>query len=303
MKRAQLLITQVQRATENERVGSTDGISTEEYYQYFTDAARFLQRKILAVNSGAFRRVTTFSADGTEDFDLPTDIFARNRIVSLEFQDTGSDQDYRPLDKRTALERFSSSGRPTQYILKDKEILVNAYPTTGTFRLTYNYLVPTVDKRRAVIASRTLSSTAITALGLTASGIYTEADYALADHLTVVGWDGTVKMRGIPYTGVSSGTVTIQNSSYTFPSGSTAPVGDYVCLGENSSSHILMDDQCEDFILTYCQRRILKRDSSADADDIGEELSAMLESCIDVYAEQDDVQSVPVTNYEYWQDI
>lgn len=301
MRRAELLLKQVQRATENERVGTNDGISLEEYYQYFNDAQKIIQREILKVNNKAFRTSTTWSADGTEDYDLPFDYFARNQVATLEYSESGNAEHYRRLEQVTQLERFSDVGRPSQYIMQGKTILVNAYPSSGSFRLTYAQRLPDVDERRATVASRTLSgSFALTALAL--SG-YTDADYLLADHLCVCDFNGVIKARGIPYTGVTTGVVTIQGSSYTLPTGyTTLPVGDYVTLGAYSSTHFQLDDSCEDFLLAYCQKRILNRDASLDANDITSDMMQMLQGIVDVYSDDADVNEVPVTNYDYFTD-
>lgn len=302
MRRADLLLKQVQRATENERVGSTDGISTEEYYQYFTDGLRFLQRKIIAVHTTAFRTSKTYTASGSESYDQPSDIFSRNRIVSIEYKEANQgDEHYRRLERRTQLERFSGTGRPTKYILEGKTFKVNAYPSAGTFRVTYDFLLPAVDKRRGTVSARTKTTTNITALTLT--GYTSNDEFSLWDHVTIVGFDGTIKMAGIPYTSVAAGVVTIQGGTYAFPSGSTCEVGDYYCLGANASSHPQIDDAAEDFLITYCQRRILLRDSSQDANDIAEELRPMWVDLIDVYAGSPDVEGIPVTNYDYWDDL
>jgi hypothetical protein len=302
MRRGELLVKQIQRATENERVGTQDGISLEEYYQYLTDGVRKFQRAVMAVHATAFRTSTTWSADGAESRALPSDIFGRNRVVSLEYKATSDDKDYYPLQLVTQKERFTMAGNPSQYLLQGENVLVNCYPSAGTFRMVYDALVPAVDKRRATVGSRTLSSTAITALTL--SG-YTAADYDIADHLTIVDFSGAVKMRGIPYTAVNSGTgvVTIQGSSYTFPEGSTCTVGDYVCLGKNASTHPLIDSQAEDFLLVYAQRRILMRDSSGDAADLTPEENDMIAGILAGYSESPDVEVVPVLSYDYWGDL
>lgn len=301
MLRAELLLKQVQRQTENERVGTNDGISLEEYYRYFNDAQLRLQRQILKVNNKAFRTYTTWPADGTEDYDQPFDMFARNQSVTLEYT-SGTDADYVTLKKVTQLERSTIAGRPTQYILEGTRILVNAYPATGTFRLTYTRRLPLVDKRRATVASRTLSgSFALTALAL--SG-YTDADYLLADHLCVVDFNGVIKARGIPYTGVTLGVVTIQGSTYTLPTGyTTITVGEYVCLGAYTSTHFQVDESAEDFLVAYCSRRILNRDGSPDAAELTADELTMLEDITDIYTDDADIDQVPVTNCDYFGDL
>jgi hypothetical protein len=152
------------------------------------------------------------------------------------------------------------------------------------------------------ISAVTVGASALTALTLTG---YTAADYDLSDHLTLVDFNGTVKMRGIPYTAVNGGTgvVTIQGSSYTFPTGSAAAIGDYVVLGKNASTHPLIDSNAEDFLITYASRRILMRDSSDDAAALNEEEMRMISGIVDTYAYSPDVELVPVVDSGYWTDL
>lgn len=308
MRRIQLLVKPVQRATENELVGSTAGISEEEYYQYFSDGQALLQRRILAINNKVFRSEDIFSATGSERYDnAPPLIFARNMVVSLEYSASGLVQSYYPLKKRTQSERFTITGSPSQYALESGVLLINAYPQTGTFRRVTNYKLPRLDKRRATVGSFTASATALTALTITgmdatdiAAGVYSQYDY-----LTLVGWDGTVKMRGVPFTTINTGTgvVTILAGSYTFPTGSTIAAGDYVCFGEYASTHSALDDQCEDFMIQYCMKRIFMRDSSMDVGDLETVLEPLIESVLELYSDDPDVQEVPVTNYGYFEDL
>lgn len=300
MRRGELLIKQIQRQTENERVGTQDGISLEEYYQYLTDGVRRFQEQVLKVKAAAFLRPYSWSASGLEYYSLPTDILLKNQIVTLEYSPSGNDRDYYKLDRSAPLERFTFQGSPSRYFLHGDRVYVNAYPQAGSFRMVYNGALPAVDKRRATVLSRTLSSTAITALAL--SG-YTDADYLLADHITIVDFNGTVLMRGIPYTAVALGVVTIQGGTYTFPTGSTCPVGAYACLGANASTHPQIDDQAESFLIAYGSRRILMRDSSSDTAELSAEELAMLSGIVDLYADEPDVQPVLVSSYDYFDEF
>jgi hypothetical protein len=296
MRRAELLVKQIQRATENERVGANDGISVEEYYQYLTDGQRFIQQAIISKGSRRFRTSTTWSADGAEARALPFDVLSPEAIVSLEYSSSGLERDYRRLERRSQLERWSDTGVPFQYILEGTELKINAYPATGSFRLTYQKRLPRLDKRRGTVGSRTKTTTAITALSI--SG-YTDADYLLFDHLTIVSWAGAVNMRAIPYTAVALGVVTIQGSSYTFPSGSTCEVGDYVVLGEYATTHPLLPDDCESALILYGEKRILMRDASDDAIARDAEMERLLARLLEGY-ESEDIEEIPIVQSCDW---
>lgn len=308
MRRAELLLVQVQRATENQRIGTQDGVSLEEYYQYFTDGLRRIQRAILAINPKVFRTEQVIAASGIESYALPYDMFSSASPAVLEYSSTGQDKDYQPLEKRTARERVSLAGLPSQYVLEGRTLFVNPFPAAGAgqFRLTYDKLLPALDKRRAAVASKTQSSTALTALTLSTAAPFSSADYALNEYLSIVDFYGVVIMHGIPYTAVnaSTGVVSIVGGSYTFPVGSgTISTSHYATLGEYASTHFQIDDQCEDYLVTYCMKRIQMRDASADIADTDPELQGMLGSILENYAEDDDISYPPIINYDYWTDI
>jgi hypothetical protein len=297
MRRAALLETQVRRATENERTGITDAISSEEFLQYFTDAQLMIYRRMLSASAKNFTLPKIYSASGAETYALPGDIFGQS-VISLEYSPTGAAKDYYEVPMRTHKERVSITGNPQLFFLGSSSIYVNPYPASGTFRLVYNKALPRVDKRRGTVLSHTKSSTALTALSLTG---YTQADFDLYDHLTIVGFDGTVKMRGIPYTAAPAGVVAIQGSSYTFPEGSTLTnTTDYFCLGENASSHVQLPDFCEDFVLAYCAKRIMNRDSNDDAVEMSAEMIRMAEEIVDAWAlPTQDIDNIPVVDTSY----
>lgn len=301
MRRAELLIAPVQRATENERAGTSDGISLEDYYRFFTEAVRCLQRQIMSVHPAAFRKSVEAYADGVEELTLPDDIFSSNRVVSLEYSSSGNVEDYRKLERRTAMERSSGTGDPYQYIVRGRGLLVNRTVGSGMYRLTYDYLLPAVDKRRATVATAIDTDDQLASLVLSTGG----DAFALSDYLTICDFDGAVKMRGIPYTAVAvDGTVTLAGGPFTYPQGSTIAVGDYVCLGSNASTHPLVEDCCEDFVIAYAVKRIFNRDSSDDAIVEDAELKRMLGEILDVYGTTPDVEEIPLDcGNDYFGDV
>ncbi len=304
MRRVEQLITQVRRATENVRVGTTDGLSDEEFIQYLNDAQELCESNIRRVYAKAFVKEKTWSATGAEQVTLPSDIWARQAVISLEWSPTGLAKDYYHLKKRTVRERFTMTGSPSQYVLYNNSILIDCYPATGTFRLIYQMKLPRLDKRRGTVASRTLTATACTALTITPSGLFVQGDYDLYPTISVVDNFGVVLMSGIAYSAVSAaGVLTLEGSSFTFASGETAPVGSYVVLGTNSSPTSSLSDECEKFLLAYCQRRILDRDSSDDRMTISEDEKAMLADIAETFAEiSGDIDEIPTFNNDYFND-
>lgn len=306
MRRVEQLIMQVRRATENTRIGTQDGISDEEFIQYLNDGQELCSSAIIQVHRTAFSKEKVFAAPGTESYTLPFDIWAKQRVLSVEYSPDGQVEHYYTLDQARIIERYSRIGNPSQYILFNNKLLLNAYPRTGSFRITYDPMLPRLDKRRTTVGAITFSATAVTALTLSTSAPFTASDYSLFDQLSIVGADGTVKMSGLPFTAVNAGTgvVSILNTTFTFATGETGAIGDYICLGVNATTTSSLPDQCEKFLLAYAQRRIMDRDSSTDRVTMTEDEQNMLADIVGAFADSaGDMDDIVVKNYDYFDDI
>jgi hypothetical protein len=303
MRRIEHLIKQARRQSENEVASASEGLSDEEFLQWANDAQDRIYGEILKKHRKMFANAYTFDASGSEAYSLPFDVYFRHRIVALEYSANGSDNGYTLLKPIGYQERnlFGTTGLPNVahgYAPTQTGIIVAGAPTTGKFRLTYEPVLPRLDKRRGTVGSHTKSSTALTALTLSGA---TADDFTNDDYLTVVAFDGTVNMRGIPYTAVASnGVVSILGSSYTFPSGSNLTNGDWVCLGPYSSPVSQLPDQCERYLIAHMVWKALKRDSSVDAGEQTQELMSMMIEIVDSVAEvSGDVEDVPVVDLTY----
>lgn len=304
MRRVEHLILHVRRASENERQGTGEGISDEEFIQWLNDAQDMIYSKITRKHRMSFAKETTFAATGAESYtSLPFDIYSRHRIIALDYSETGSEASYRSLTPMTHQERTlrGSSSLPnvaSGYVPTQNGIIVVGAPSVGTFRLVYEPILPRLDKRRGTVSTHTKSSTALTALTLTG---HTAADFSEDDALTIVSATGQVNMRGIPYTAVAGGgAVTISGSSYTFPVGSTLTNGDFVCRGEYASTHSQLPDQCERYLIAYATWRAMKRDSSVDAGEQMNELAMIEDDIVSGFAQMSgDVEQVPIVDATY----
>ena len=127
------------------------------------------QLAISPVCNKAFRTYTTWSADGAERHALPFDYLGVNQVTTLEYSPSGNEADYYRLRLTTQLERRSDVGRPYQYMIEGEYVIINAYPSSGTFRMTYAKRFPRLEPRRATVSSHTKSSTALSALTLSTS--------------------------------------------------------------------------------------------------------------------------------------
>lgn len=297
MRRVEQLIGVVRKMTENVRIGASDGIDDEEFIEVLNDAQELCQSAIVTSGKKTFGKEWSFSAPGTESKTLPLDIWARHRILTVEYSASGNEADYYHLKQASLIERSTSAGNPSRYTLLADKILFDRYPSGGTFRIVYDPLLRRLDKRRAVVVTPVASSTQLTALTI-GGALFVQADYDLFDEISIVHADGTVLMSGIPFTAVSAlGVLTM--SAFTFATGETCPVGAFVCLGRNASPTSALPDQCEKFLKVYGARRILDRDSSSDRATMKEDEQFMLGAIVEEFADvSGDIDEIPQTNCE-----
>lgn len=304
MRRVEHLITQVRRQTENVRKGITDGITDEEFVQYLNDGQRDLYRSVMAVHSRAFTKVAFVdTVRGQDTYDLPASVFNFHKIVNMQYSHTGKPQNYQNLKKSFHGERMSVEALPRRYILQgDKQFLLDPIPNKAVsngIRITYDPYLPKVDKRRALVSSVTITAGVVTALNIGGT-LYNEEDYNNDDYLSFVDDQGVIQAIGLPYTDVTSGTVSILNGAYDLPDGQTISPGDYVVLGENATTNSQLPENCEDYLLAYAAWKIFRRDSSTDAVEQDKERQAIKNLIVENFADAaSDATSIPILDLTY----
>lgn len=306
MKRFDLLINQTRSATENEEFNATSGIDTEEFIRFGNDAQGLLQSSIQVYFPSLFQAEKTIQAVvNQEAYSVPDDAFLGSRIDLMEYSTSGNGRDYYVVFKGDQRERLPSiSGTPSFYIRRSTEFLLEPKPQqAGTIRVTYQKSLPDLDIRRAVVNAAVLDTSTNTITSLTLDTTQTIDDTAILeqDYITIVDKDGVIKMRRIPVTAVSttSGIVTV-DPSFVFQDGETIPAGSYVCRGKESTTHSQLPDICERYLVGHMDWKILKRDSSDNAAEQGQELQAMLQDILASFREPDgDVNLVPILDGQF----
>lgn len=309
MRRVEQLITQVRRATENERLpgvtGSADGISDEEFIQYLNDAQERIQSLIIKTHERVFVKEAFIHLVGSQEkYDLPDDVFNWQQVISVEFSHSGDSKDYYPLTRQKMTERRSFEGLPIGYTPFGSQILLDPVPQSGIangIRLVYNRVLPKLDKRRGIVDTIIAVGQTITALTMDMSAVIEPdaSDFDENDYICVVDRDGAITMQAIPIDGVSSGGIITVAPSFSFEVGESIASGDYVMLGKLASSHSSLPDICEKYLLSYASWKIQKRDSTVDSNEAQAELALMEQDIVDSFALiSEDVDQVPIINFD-----
>lgn len=306
MRRVEHLITQIRRQTENVQTGITDGITDEEFIQYLNDGQSDIYRAIIRADSRAFtERALIQTQSKVAEYDLPSSMYQFHRIVKVQYSETGRDEEYRNLQRGYHGEITGVESHPTRYILEKNQIILDPKPTTTVtngLRIFYDPKLPRLDKRRTTVASVTIAAGVVTALTLDTTAPFNVDDYSLDDFLSFVDRDGNTQAAGLPYDSVSAGgVVTITGGGYTLPSGQTITIGDYVTLGENSTTESRLPENNEDYLLAYGAWKIFKRDSSTDSAEQDAERQQMKADIVSNYADANaDVTEIAITDLTYW---
>lgn len=308
MRRLDLIITQVRQQTENEDFSDTTGIRDNEMVQFANDAQEKIHARVRDVYPAAFiKQGTITTVANQEAYDLPTDCFLDNSVVNVEFSQDSTEDGYYPLDRISFKERVSfQAGNPDGYIVRTNKILLAPVPSSssGTIRLTYVFRLPTVDKRRAKIATVSLNSgtNQITSITFDTNETIDATDLVNNDYMCIVDRFGVIKMAGIIVDAVdaATGTVTI-NSSFVYTTGETASVGDYVVSGKYASTHSQMPETCERYLISYMAWKVFRRDSNSDSGEQSGELEEMLADIVGAFASSitEDVQRPAILDNTY----
>lgn len=315
-RRVDRLITHIRNITENQTLNSSTDISDEEIIEYLNEAQHRLQSKIVAVHPNIFIKETTISTVADqEEYNLPSDVFLAGKIVAVDYKTSSSENNYFPLKSGFNNYRQSHvSGIPNYYIRRDKlntntsSILLSPRPASSseTIRVTYVQRLDELDKRRGIVSAVTLDSgtSTITSLTLDVSGDppIDNDNLGTHDYFTVVDSLGNIKMRNVQFDSINTttGVVTV-NSSFTYESGESISVGDYIVGGQDTTSHSRLPRNLERYLINYAKLKIFLQDSSTDSQSASQELALMEQDIIESYSEmQEEAVEVQVTDdWEY----
>jgi hypothetical protein len=305
MRKLELLILASRRATENQEFTDTAGIQDEEFIQYFNDG----QEEIHSLLNQAFPHILMASKEiqmvqGQEAYDIPEDVYLGTRIDFVEFSQNGQAQNYYPLKKGSLKERLNGlQTDPTFYIRNGSQLLLQPAPQSGSgkIRVSYQKAIPRLDIQRATVETVTLGAgNTITTLVLDDT-LLLDTDALLEEgYVTITDKDGVIKMQSVPVTAISSTGVVTIDPSFVYQDGESISVGDVVLRGKKSSQFSSLPDVTEKYLLEYANTRILIRDSSTDADAVGQVLAKVQNTLQTAFAEPDsDPDYVPVLDGQY----
>lgn len=161
---------------------------------------------------------------------------------------------FQSINKISPRERASGFG----YFIRNKYITFTSLPTSAGLkaRLLGTKKFFKLDKKRGTIATITTVGSN-TQLGLTS--IPTDTAFTNIDKVSIVDRDGNVIVNNKRIESFSTPNLLLSGVDF-----SGVQAGHFVCYGEYSSTHLIMDDIYQKYLTEYAALRIFMRDSSKD---------------------------------------
>lgn len=230
---------------------------------------------------GYVEQVSIDSVANQQAYTLPIDVYMALQLVDVRFIWGNQDIEFNTLVRSTIPDRWNyTTNYPDTYCLRSGEILLSPVPgITKEDALVINYQKRPreLDVRRGQLASKTDAPVTIT---LTFPG--TSAKYAnmqtyansqldLVDYCCIVDIEGTPVVSAIPLDNYNSSTQVITAlSSYSFPADELTALDAAIAAGtplfitrnRYSSTHSELDSQCEDYLIEYAVKRMLRLQSN-----------------------------------------
>lgn len=259
MRRLEFLINQVRRSTDNT---DTNAVKDAEIIEYFNDGVKAIQSLIHRQNytPDLFLATQEYSfASGQLEYTLPSDIYSTNAIMLVEvrFGDSNVNEGFRPTKRIADVERPDFFG----YFVRDGKIIFSLSESNTSFafdkfRVTYFRRLKRFDKRWATIASITPGSSNTVAL----TGTVDEDMPQVDDIISIVDSTGAVILSGL------TANFTSLPSSLSYVGATTGVVGgQYIVMGDLSSTHTELPDSIEPYLLDYVRQRLYTRQNYNDA--------------------------------------
>lgn len=302
LDRLDILVRQARARTGNQAYGDSQGVPQNDFVAFANDAQDRLFNLMMQ------RRPTLFIKQGflstlanTATVALPTDVYIKHNVLTVQFTPNGNAQLYYPLDMRTPRSEVSIAGLPDSYFLRDGNIVLSPMPMTGyanALRITYQYVVPRIDIRRATISGVNVGANTIT---LAADNYLTPSNVAdltnnWVDYVCIVDKDGTIidQDRAV----VAYDPTTRQITCATL-SGYVAG-GTFLVFGKNTTTHSALPDICRRYIVEYMATRVQMSDTSSEAAVTSSLLTSIEGEIIDAIADlEEDLFQVTILDPQF----
>lgn len=259
---SQIAITRQRTRTPDysETVGDEHGIPQQVFIEVFNGAQGHLQTAIRNVYSQMFVTVSEVNVVANQEaYTVPYRVFMGGSIIRVRYSENGFSSDYQPLRRGSLLDRTTDTGTPSKYIVQDGQILLNCIPNVsrGKIEVTYIRSLDDLDISRGTV-SGTPSGATITVSGGDDTSL--PENLGNANYVCISDKLGNVMLRAARVSSFSTATLTLAANVSTYLVAGYALsdlAGGIITLGQHSTTTSKLPHDCERYLLTYAQKRIL----------------------------------------------
>jgi hypothetical protein len=246
-------------------ISSTVGVQDSDIVDYFNDAQDHFVSMATSNNDTIFQDSVTFNIGSNATVNVMNSPLAMEiKIVDVKYR-RNSTHNWVDIPKVpiNSVADPNYTIAPVAYYIQNGAVYLTGDPTEGEVWIIWekrpDYQWFPVAQVQSVTDSGT-QITALTASYLTgANGVtFTDSDWDMNDqYFCVVDRYGAIKMRNVEFDTVSSGVFTfIGGTGFTYDTGETMAVDDYLVPGQNVSSHSALPREAERYFIYYAVEQI-----------------------------------------------
>lgn len=311
LRRCDIIVRDARLQSGDKAYSSTTGIRLSEWHRWMNDAQTAIYQKLLNCHSSLYTRqivlpVTPGLATVPIPSTNPNAVNITANIVNVSYSFDGTAQNYYKLNLRTPSQEVSINAYPEGYFLRDGNIVLTPIPgqNGGSLRVDFQYNLPSIDVRRALISGATTSSLTFTINSTLVQE--TEDDFAngYIDYVSVVDKDGTILASGMPIT-VYNSTTKVLSATLTAAQVAAITLGtSWLVYGKYATTNSQLLDTCERYVAHYVAWMAQLRNSNSEAtatkvvlNEIEEEI---MESISDL---EEDLTAIPLLDTSYFYEL
>lgn len=284
--RIDLLLKDSRIASLQEDYGDEYGIQDSFFIVALNKAHKNIQRYLVTEAAEPFAAYKDYAGvAGQLAYNLPSDIFSTNLVYDVRYSSTGLEADLcDPLEKMHYRE-YGSGGSPYKWMVDGNILYLDQAPTTsgGLIRIRYERALNKLDIRRGQV-SNVGGVITLSVLEVDTS-TDDESAFATAEYLTTVDNFGTITCRNIQVNGYNSTTGAFTVVPKDYETGEGISSGNWVLLGNSSSTHFQLPDCFEDYYIDFVKNEVYELLSEDEQSVSNPKLDRTLAKCAEVYAQ------------------
>lgn len=294
--RADIIIRTARARSGNKDFGRNQGVAQREFVQYLNDAQARIYNLLLQTRSSLFQRQVYLDTTARSPYvELPEDdIFLGHNVVAAMYSHNGNAVNYAPLELRTVRQEVSVQGYPGSYFLLEDQLVLSPYPGSGVqnaIKLTYQKVIPSLDIRRAKVASGSVATYVLTDNATLLDETEDDLADGWVDYVSFVDADGDEVVSELGVVSYTAATRTLVLSAT--PSASI--VGSYLVFGKNVTTHCQLPEICERYLTEYTVMRAQMGDSNKESVATSPVLMAIEKEIVDAVEElEEDISAIPI---------